>query len=152
MTMAPFVDLFHRCLQPHLDQLQDEAIADPSGQRFQEFGMRNRVEVTGQVAVDHLGMPAPDQPFDLPHGVDGAPSPAIPVLLRLQVGLEDRLQDHDRRHLRYAVLNARDTHSALPPYPDDLRDLSPSPIHIILSGISVSRSSKYAEETILTSS
>jgi site-specific DNA recombinase len=113
MAMAPLVNLFHRCLQPHLDQLQDEAITDPPGQRLQEFGMRDRVEVAGQVAVDHLGMPAPDQPFDLPYGVDGAPSRAIPVLLRLQVGLEDRLQDQHRCHLRYAVFNARNAQRPL---------------------------------------
>src|SRR5512135_88372 len=75
--------------------------------------MRDRVEVAGQVAVDHLGMPAPDQPFDLPYGVEGTPSRAIPVLLRLQVGLEDGLQDQHRRHLRYAVLDARDAQRPL---------------------------------------
>ena len=75
--------------------------------------MRDRVEVTGQVTVDHLGMPTSDQPFDLPHGVEGAPLGAIPVLLRLQVGLEDRLQDQHRRHLRYAVHDARDAQRPL---------------------------------------
>ena len=43
-------------------------------------------------------------------------------------------------------------HSALPPHPDRLRDLSPSPIRIIPFGASVSRSSEFAEGTILTSS
>ena len=69
MTMSPCVGLFHRCLQPHLDQLQDEAIADAAGQRFHQLGMGDRVEVAGKIAVDHLGMPASDQPFDLPDGV-----------------------------------------------------------------------------------
>ncbi len=44
MTMAPRVGLFHRCLQPHLDQLQDEAVADAPGQRFHQLGMGYRVE------------------------------------------------------------------------------------------------------------
>jgi hypothetical protein len=53
-------------------------------------------------------VPAPDQPFDLPHGVEGAPLGTVPKLLRLQVGLEDRLQDQHRSHLHYTVLDARD--------------------------------------------
>src|SRR4051795_13125886 len=122
MTMDPLVGLFYRCLQPHLDQLQDETIADAPRQRFHQLGMRDRVEVTGKVAVDHLSMPAPDQPFDLLYSVEGAPSRAIPVLLRLQVGLEDRLQDQHRRHLRYAVHDARDAPSALPLLPNRLWD------------------------------
>src|SRR5512135_3796201 len=114
--------------------------------------MRDRVEVAGQVAVDHLGMPAPDQPFDLPYGVEGTPSRAIPVLLRLQVGLEDGLQDQHRRHLRYAVLDARDPRSTLPPHPNRHRDLSPSPIRITPSAVSASRSFACAGGSTPTSS
>src|SRR5262249_30710876 len=74
---------------------------------------RCHLEVAGEIAVDHLGMPAPDQPLDLPHGVEGPPPRAVPVLLRLQVGLEDRLQAQHRRHLRYAVYDARDAQRPL---------------------------------------
>jgi site-specific DNA recombinase len=43
-AIAPCVRLFHRCLQPHLDQLQHEAIADAPRQRLHQLGMRDRVE------------------------------------------------------------------------------------------------------------
>ena len=46
-----------------------------------------------QVRVHHLGVPRPDQPLDQANGVQGRAPRAIGVLLRLQVGLEDRLQD-----------------------------------------------------------
>ena len=139
------VGLFHRCLQPHLDQPQDAAVADPPGHRFHQLGMRDAVEVTGQVRVDHLGMPRPEQPFDLPNGVQGAALRAVGVLFRLQVGLEDRLQDQHRRHLHHAIFDARNAHSTLPPHPNRLRDSSPSPIRIIRSAASGSRSSGFAE-------
>src|SRR3954470_16444373 len=110
--------------------------------------MRDRIEVTGKVAVDHLGMSAPDQPFDLLHSVEGAPSRAIPVLLRLQVGLEDRLQDQHRRHLRHPVHDARNAPSTLPPPLHPLRGSSPSPIPITRSVDRRSKSSSSAEGSI----
>ena len=57
--------------------------------------------------------PDPEQPFDLANGVQGAAFRAIGVLLRLQVGLEDRLQDQHRRHLHHAVLDARNAQRPL---------------------------------------
>jgi hypothetical protein len=68
----------------------------------------DRVEVTRQVSVDDLGVPRVDQPVDLPDSVQGAAVGPVGVLLRLQVGLEDRFQDQHRRHLRHAVPDRRD--------------------------------------------
>jgi hypothetical protein len=48
---------------------------------------------------------------------------AIRVLFWLQVGLENRLQHQNGRHLDHTIFYARDTHSALPPHPNYLRDL-----------------------------
>jgi hypothetical protein len=45
------------------------------------------------------------------------------VLFRLQIGLEDRLQDQHSSHLHDTIFDARDTQSALPPHLDQLRDL-----------------------------
>ena len=58
-------------------------------------------------------MPRPEQPFDLANGVQGAASRAIGVLLRLQVGLEDRLQDQHCRHLHHTVFDARNAQRPL---------------------------------------
>ena len=66
---TPFVGLFHWCHEPHLDQPQEVPIADAPGQRLQELGVWDAVEVTRQVGVDDLGVPRVDQPVDRPNGV-----------------------------------------------------------------------------------
>jgi hypothetical protein len=71
-------------------------------------------------------------------------------LFRLQIGLEDRLQDQHRSHLHDTIFDARDTQSALPTHPHHLRDLPPSPIRIIPFEVSASRSFVFTEGTILT--
>ena len=44
---VPFaVRLFHRCFQPHLDQPQNAAVADPPGHRFHQLGMGDAIEVS----------------------------------------------------------------------------------------------------------
>ena len=50
-------------------------------------------------------MPRIQKRLDFPHGVQRALSGSIRVLLRLQVGLEDRLQDHQCRHLHHPIAN-----------------------------------------------
>jgi hypothetical protein len=44
MPAALLVDLFHRRLQPHLDQSEDPTVADPTGNRLHEFAVRDAVE------------------------------------------------------------------------------------------------------------
>jgi hypothetical protein len=68
-----------------------------------------------------------------------------------EVLLVDRFQNHDDRSLEYFILEGWNAQSALPTHPDLLRDLSPSPIHIIPFAAFGSRSSEFAEGTILTS-
>ena len=46
MVPPALVDFFHRRLQPDLDQRQEVPIADPAGQRLQELGVRDAIEVT----------------------------------------------------------------------------------------------------------
>ncbi len=57
---APVVFLDDRCLEPHLDEVQDRPIADALGHGGQEVGMGDGVEVFGQVGIDNLRV-APDQ-------------------------------------------------------------------------------------------
>jgi site-specific DNA recombinase len=42
---APPVDLLDRRFKPHLDQPQEVPIADPAGERLEEFGVRDFIEV-----------------------------------------------------------------------------------------------------------
>src|SRR5262245_52773421 len=53
-------------------------------------------------------MPRVHMPMDLPHGVQGTVVRPVGVLLRRQVGLEDRLRDQYHGHLRYAVPDRTD--------------------------------------------
>jgi hypothetical protein len=58
-------------------------------------------------------MPRVDQPMDMPDGVQGAAVGPVGVLLRLQVGLEDRLRDQYHGHLRHAVPDRTNPQGAL---------------------------------------
>jgi hypothetical protein len=61
--------------------------------------MRDAVKVSGQIRVDHLSMVRSQQCGDLRNGIQRTAIRAIGVLLRLQVGLEDRFENqHYRRH------------------------------------------------------
>jgi hypothetical protein len=90
-------------------------VADAPGHRSDQLGVRDTVEVARQVRVDHLGMPRPEQPVDLPDGVQGAAVGPVGVLLGLQVGLEDRREDQHHSHLRHAVPDRRDPQRPLLP-------------------------------------
>jgi hypothetical protein len=57
------------------------------------------------IRVHHLSVPARQQFVDMPYGIQRAAVGAVGVLLRLQVGLEDRLQDQHRRHLHDTILD-----------------------------------------------
>jgi hypothetical protein len=58
-------------------------------------------------------VPRPDQPLDEANGVQGAALRAIGVLLRLQVGLEDRLQDERDSRLYDTISDARNAQRPL---------------------------------------
>src|SRR5262249_49106627 len=104
----PGVDLLDRRLEPHLDQPQEVPIADPARERLEEFGVWDFVEVARQIGIDDFRMPRVDQPMDMPDGIQGAPIGPVGVLLRLQVGLEDRLRDQHHGHLRHAIPDRTD--------------------------------------------
>ena len=118
------VGLFHRHLQPHLDQLQEGPVTDPPGYRFHQLGVGDAVEISAQIRVDHFGIPAPQQILHALDRVQGASVGPVGVLLRLQVGFEDGFQEQDRRHLHHAIPDRRDTKRSL--LAIGLRDVNPT--------------------------
>ena len=48
------VACFHRCFEPHLDQSQNAAVADPSRYRLHQLRVGDGVEVAAQIRVNHL--------------------------------------------------------------------------------------------------
>jgi hypothetical protein len=75
--------------------------------------MIQRVEVAAQVRVDHLRMPLDHQGLNALDRLQGAAPGAVGVLLRLPVGLEDRLQDHQGSRLYDTILDRRDAQRSL---------------------------------------
>ena len=104
---APTVVLLHRHLQPRLDPAQQPPVAHAAGDGPEQVGVRNLAVVVRQVGVHHLPMARRQQPVHAPDRVMRAPARPIGVLLRLQVGLEDRRQHQHRRRLRHPVPETR---------------------------------------------
>lgn len=63
------------------------------------------IQIPAQVRVHNLPMPRSQKLLDFSDGVQRALPGSIRVLLRLQVGLEDRLQDHHHSPLHHAIPN-----------------------------------------------
>jgi hypothetical protein len=60
MFSSAIVRLFHRRLDPHLDQVQDLPVGDPARHRFHQWSVRNLIEVATQISVDHGRVPGVD--------------------------------------------------------------------------------------------
>jgi site-specific DNA recombinase len=112
---SPPVGFFHRCFQPHLEQMQHVPVADAPSHRFHQIAMRDTIEVTTQIRVHHLLVARVQQRVYVPQGIPGAALRSIGVLLRLQVGLEDGLQDHQGSRLHDPVFDRGDTKGPLRP-------------------------------------
>ena len=100
-------------------------VADPPGHRTHQLRMRNRIEVAAQIRFNHLTMTAPRQPVHRAYCVVRTVPGSVRVLLRLQVGLEDRLHHQHRRRLHHPVTYRRDSQGPLP----SVRLLQPHPAH-----------------------
>jgi hypothetical protein len=85
--------------------MEHRLVAHTTGDTFHQLRMRNAVEVPAQVRIDHLRVPEASQAVNFPHSVQGTPSFAIRILLRRQVGLEDRLQDQEQSGLHHSVFD-----------------------------------------------
>ena len=83
-------------------------IAYPTGYRAHQLGMRDGIEIAGQIRLDHLAMAIAGQSVLPTHRLEGAVTCAIGVLLRLQVGLKDRFKHQHRRRLHHPVPDRRD--------------------------------------------
>ena len=117
------VVLLHRHLQPRLDPAQQPPVAHAAGDGPEQVGVRNLAVVVRQVGVHHLPVARRQQPVNAPDRVMRAPARPIGVLLRLQVGLEDRRQHQRRRRLRHPVPETRNAQrpetSEAPPQTDE---------------------------------
>ena len=75
--------------------------------------MRNRVEVLREVCVDHVSVPLAEAAVHFSHRVVGTLSRPVPVGVRLEVRLKDRLQHKLGGGLHHSVPNRRDTQRPL---------------------------------------
>jgi hypothetical protein len=104
--LIPFlVCLFYRSFQPHLDQMEHRSFDNPSSDRLEKVGMRNRIKVAAEISVNDLAMAGVEQLVDILHGIQRAAVWPIGVLLRLQVSLENRLEDQHNGRLCDAILD-----------------------------------------------
>ena len=85
--------------------MQHGFVAHATGHTLHQFGVGNAVEVPAQVRIDHLLVPEARQAVNFPHSVQGTAIRSIGILLRWQVGLEDRFQDQEQSSLHYPVFD-----------------------------------------------
>src|SRR5262245_62790112 len=105
-----------------------------------------------QVHVHHDDAPIGHVFLRLAQGVV-RPAPGPEAEARRREGrVQQRFEHLEDRLLHQPIDDRRNAQSALPPYPNRLRDSSPSPIPIIRSAASRSRSSAFGVESIPISS
>ena len=86
--------------------MQHGSIDNAAAKRQKKFGVWNLIEVGGQVGVNNLAMPRVDQLMDASHRIQRTAVFAIAILLRRQIGLEDRFEDQHRRRFRHPVTDS----------------------------------------------
>ena len=87
---AVSVVFLHRHFQPRLDPAQQPPVAHASGDGPEQFRVRDLTEVVRQVGVHHLPVARVQQPVHAVDSVVRVSARPVRILLRLQVGLEDR--------------------------------------------------------------
>ena len=113
MYAAPVVGLFGRGRQPHLDQTQDVLVAYATGHRLHQLGVGDAVEVSAQIRIYNLSMSGVQQSVDGLDGVLRFALGSVAILLRLQIGLENRAQYLQHGHLHHAIRDRRNTQRPL---------------------------------------
>src|SRR5262245_33919548 len=112
VAVIPFLD---RRFQPQLDQPQHAPVHNATSYRFQKLVMWNRIEVAGQIGVDHVGVAPAYQPahfFDRVHrSADGA----VAVDIILEVRLEDWFQHEFGGSLHHPIPDGRNAERSLAP-------------------------------------
>jgi hypothetical protein len=84
------VDLFDRAFQPHPNQMQHTPVDDTSCQRAHQLRMRDAAEVISQIGIDHVRLSSVKPFLHLYCGLLGIAARPISILLRWQIGFEDR--------------------------------------------------------------
>ena len=107
MYVSTLVGFFDRGFQPHLDQMQHRSIDDPASYRPHKLGMWNTIEVAAEIRIHDLPMTRVDQRVDVLDCVQCAAVRPIGILLRLQVGLEDRFEHQHCRRLHNPIPDCR---------------------------------------------
>jgi hypothetical protein len=116
--LLPIVPLDHpRGAEPLREEPEDVPVRHAARHRRQEWGMRNRVEVGREVGVEHLRVALRERAGDLRHGLVRVLLRPEAVGARLEVRLEDRLQDQDGGRLDYSVPHGGDAEGPLPALP-----------------------------------
>jgi hypothetical protein len=92
------------------------------------------------------------QDMGLSHRISTAAFPPKAIGMAVGLGFRDGIEAEQVEGLHGSIGHGGDARSALPPHPNRHRDSSPSPIPIIRSVASGSRSSGFAAETIRISS
>src|SRR5271167_773286 len=103
MRVAPLVRFFDRSFQPHLDQMQHHSIDDPASHRLHKLGMWNTIKVAAKIRINDLTMTRVDQLVDALYCVQRTAVRPIGILLRLQIGLEDRFEYQHCRYLHNPI-------------------------------------------------
>jgi site-specific DNA recombinase len=112
-SMPPLVGLFNRRLQPHLDQMQHLPIADAARDAPYELGVRDRIEVLGQISVYHFGVPLIDRAVDFSNRIERTALGTVAIGRLIEVRFENRFEHQRRRGLHYPVSDSGYTERAL---------------------------------------
>jgi hypothetical protein len=78
---------FDRWPEPHLDEVQDLTSHDPPGNAAHQLGVRDRIEVLGQIGIDHIGVAWADEPVHVLDRIHRPTSRAIAIGAVLEVYL-----------------------------------------------------------------
>jgi len=87
--------------------MQQMPVAHATRHRFQQFRVRNAIEIPGQVCIYNLRMSTPQQRLNLPNGTLSTAAGPVRVLLVLEIHLEDRFQDDQGRRLNHPITYRR---------------------------------------------
>src|SRR5580698_7915755 len=93
--------------------MQHMLIDDSPSQALHQLGMWDGVEVLGQIRVNDIRVTLMQQLIHLLHRILRTPLRPVGVSTRLQVRLENRLNDQLGRGLRYSVPYGRDSERTL---------------------------------------
>jgi hypothetical protein len=114
------IPFFDWRLEPHFDEAQDVPIDDAPGNRLQQFSVRDRVKVSGQIGVYHICVAAAEKRMHFLDCIRPTSSRAVTIGAGVKVRLEDRLKHQLGSGLYHTVPYRRHTPSELHYIPIDL--------------------------------